>query len=115
MSRVDVTRAALGGMLVARPYDVLVAVRTPSDPMAVAYTRVLGARHLAQALLALWRSGPGLRYGAAAVDGLHALSAIALAARSRRHRRGLVANAATAGVFALADVAAAGAVRGDTR
>jgi len=115
MRTVDFTRAAFGVTLAARPREVLVAVGTRSDRLAVVYTRVLGIRHLAQALLTLWRSGSALRYGAAAVDGLHALSALALAATSERHRRALIANAATAGMFALGDVAAAGTVRGDTR
>lgn len=103
----DVTRAAFGGWLLARPRDGLTAARVPAELRAVVYTRVLGARHLAQALLAPRLPGRRWRYGAGAVDGLHAVSGLALAARSNRHRRGLVVNAATAGAFVLADVAAA--------
>ena len=107
MSVLDVTRAAFGGWLIARPRDALTAVRVTAELRAVVYTRVLGARHLAQALLASRLAGRRWRYGAAAVDGLHAVSSLTLAAHSNRHRPGLAANAVTAGAFVLADVASA--------
>lgn len=64
--------------------------------------RILGLRHLAEALI-LGR-GRGRRWTAigVAIDGTHALTAFAFAVANRRYRRLALTNGVTAGCFALA-------------
>jgi hypothetical protein len=97
-------RAAWGGVLLGAPGSVL-SITTRSDPafLVTARTvlRVLGARHIAQAAVqARWPRPPVLAL-AAAVDGLHAASGIALAATDPRWRRSALFDAAVALAFAL--------------
>ncbi|MCE3553674.1 hypothetical protein LWC33_19725 [Pseudonocardia sp. RS11V-5] len=96
----DVTRGAWGLISLLSPEAVVGVLHTPATPRARAVVRVLGARHLVQlAAVRLVGTRTG-RAGGAVVDGLHALSCLALAAGSPTWRRGACADAVVAGVFA---------------
>jgi len=94
-------RVAFGLALIARPEIAVGAAGAPLDhPTAVA-ARVLGARHLAQALLL---RGERWRRAGAAVDGLHTASMLGLALVDERHRRVCLTNAGTAAALSLASL-----------
>jgi hypothetical protein len=97
---VDLTRGAWGLISLLSPEAVVGVLRAPSTPRARAVVRVLGARHLTQLAAARVVPTRGCRAGGALVDGLHALSCLALAAVSPTWRRGACADAVVAGVFA---------------
>jgi hypothetical protein len=61
--------------------------------------RVLGVRHLAEALLE-WRGRPDRVRTAALVDTIHAVSIVGFALVARSHRRVALADATVAGSFA---------------
>jgi hypothetical protein len=92
-------RGAYGTALLLAPARVLAAYGAPADreaPRAVA--RVLGARHVAQALAT--DGGRFVRLGAA-VDALHAATMFGLAATSDGYRRPALIDGAIASTFAL--------------
>ena len=66
------------------------------DRLAVAVTRALGVRHLAQVSACLAFPGRRVWLGGAAVDGLHALSMLGLAVVDRRRRVSALADAVVA-------------------
>lgn len=85
--------------------------RSPRLPLS-RVARVLGARHLAQALVcAAWPRRGVLRAGVA-VDGLHAASMAALALASPRWRRAALAETCLAVMFAALGARAAAEVAG---
>jgi hypothetical protein len=88
-------RAAYGAGLVAAP------VR---DRAVRRFCRILGVRHLLQAVAAAVRPSPAERLTGVAVDLAHCASAAGLSYAVRRHRRLLRANAAVAAGFALAGI-----------
>ena len=96
-------RIGWGAALIAAPRPLLrglARVDDPADRVAVAVLRVLGARHVAQAVVeALWPQ-PVVRYLGTAVDGLHALTAVGLAVLNPRWRRGALTDTAIAASFA---------------
>lgn len=63
-------------------------------------TRVLGARHLVQALVQAGGSDAVVRAGAAG-DGVHAVTMLALAAASPRHRAAALVSAAVASTLGV--------------
>jgi hypothetical protein len=95
-------RASYGGALLAVPVPVLTAV-TGAVPTQRArrVTRLLGARHLAQAAISAGAGRQALTLGAVA-DGLHAASMLILAASDQRLRRAELADAAIACLLAAA-------------
>jgi hypothetical protein len=86
-------RAAWGGLLVAAPHRLLEAggVDTPGVRGAA---RVLGGRHLAEALILTRATDSRPRRWISVVDGLHAASMLAVAAVSPRLRRDALTSAA---------------------
>lgn len=100
MSRVAVLRGAYGALLLVAPDAYAGAVQGQSLRGAARTTaRVLGARHLVEALaLARGTRWPRL---AAAVDATHAASMVGAAALRRPDRRVALADAAVAGSLAL--------------
>lgn len=104
-------RAAFGVLLIGAPRPALeiVSVRPPSAP-AVAFVRLLGARHLAQGA---WLGGRGRRahLAGAGIDGVHAVTALGLAAARRRRRRALLLNALAASLLAAEGLRAGAASR----
>ena len=93
-------RACYGAALLCAPGLALglFAGQAPSR-RARAVTRILGARHLAQAVLTLWRPRPAVFLAGAGVDACHAASMLALAVADPRMRRAGVADAVTAAAF----------------
>jgi hypothetical protein len=92
-------RSGYGWLLACVPQRML-EVGTPQTPgrPAVTVTRVLGARHLLQAMATAWAEAAGLPPGpvllaGAAVDATHAASMIGLAVISRPLRRAALADA----------------------
>jgi hypothetical protein len=88
--------AGWGAALLIDPRRVLRA--TGADPElagAVGAARVLGARHLLQAAVLAARPGPTARW-AAAIDGLHVCSMLALAVVAPSYRRPALASAQVA-------------------
>lgn len=107
--------AAWGAALLAAPGRLVAAAHGgPPPPRSTGVARVLGARQLAQGALTALTAGPRVTGGAAAVEGLHGTSMVALAAASSRYRRLALVSAAVAATEALAGgwLARAGARRG---
>ena len=102
-----VVRAAAGAALLLAPDATLTMLAGASpDERARWFARVLGTRHLLQAIL-LWRvpTTPAVRLGAA-VDAVHAAASLGLL-RDPRHRRLAQVNCLTACGFAIAGLAIA--------
>ena len=101
MRTIDLVRAWLGLVELTAPTAVLGVVGTdPTNRTSLAVVRLLGARHLGQAVITAARPTPGTRRVGAAVDASHAASMLALAAASRAHRRAALCSAATATALA---------------
>jgi CHASE2 domain-containing sensor protein len=81
--------------LVCRPFS-----GGPVDRPSRVFARVLGARQVVEALVLRRHRRRNWVLGGAAVDGMHALTMLGVAARDRRHRRLALANAAVAAGFA---------------
>jgi len=93
-------RACYGVMLLCAP-GVALSLSTGCAPSqrARVVARILGARHLAQAVLTLWRPRPAVLLAGAGVDACHAASMLALALADPRMRRAGIADAAIAVAF----------------
>jgi hypothetical protein len=85
----------------------------PGDELAVGVARVLGVRHLTQALLLRVRPGRNADRVSASVDALHAASMVVLAAGSPSYRRPAATSACVALAFTACTVA--GLRRGGAR
>jgi len=96
-------RIGWGAALVVAPRPLLLGLAradAPADPVAAAVLRVLGVRHIGQAVVEVLGPQPVVRYLGAAVDGLHALTAVGLAVIDPRWRRGALTDTAIAAFFA---------------
>ncbi|HEY2308589.1 MAG TPA: hypothetical protein VGI05_22190 [Streptosporangiaceae bacterium] len=93
-------RACYGAALLCAP-GVALGLATGQAPSqrARAVARILGARHLAQAVLTLWRPRPAVLLTGAGIDACHSASMLALAVADPRMRRAGIADAATAAAF----------------
>jgi hypothetical protein len=101
MRTIDLARASLGLVELVAPTAALrVGGSGDADPRSVAVARVLGARHLLQAVITAARPTRGTRRLGVAVDAAHGASMLALAAVSRPHRRAALCSAATATALA---------------
>ncbi len=97
-----VARAAYGLLLLLVP-DAVVRLAS-SEPMYLTPTvvgRILGLRHLVQALTIERIETRNLLLAGTAIDVAHALSMLALAALNRNHRRLAALDAALAGGLAV--------------
>lgn len=101
-------RAGYGAVQLATPaYSAEQRLGGPLDRATQRVVRVLGARQVTQAGLTLvFPAEPVLGLGVA-VDALHALSMVALAAATPRWRRPALVSGLTAAAFAAAGVLAA--------
>jgi hypothetical protein len=99
-------RACYGAALLAVP-GVALGLATGQAPSnrERAVVRILGARHLAQAALTLWRPRRGVLAAGAGIDGCHAASMLALAVARPGLRRAGLADAVAAGAFTAAGAA----------
>jgi hypothetical protein len=100
---VSAARACYGVALLAGPGPALrLATGRAPGRRACTVTRVLGARHLAQAVLTAWRPRAGVFAAGAGVDLCHAASMLAVAAADPALRRAGLADAVVATAFATA-------------
>jgi hypothetical protein len=104
MRPLEVVRAAYGAAELLAPGAVegLLLGRRP-DERARRVIRLLGARHLVQAI-ATARGGPALHRLGGGVDAIHAATMAVLAAADRRRRHPAALNAAIALVFAAGEL-----------
>ena len=101
---VDVARLGLGVAALGRP-DFFLRLIPGSDGAGEQVTvRVLGARYLVQSGAGLAFGRPWVRDADAAIDLVHAVSMVALAAVAPTYRRIALLSAATALGFAAADM-----------
>lgn len=99
--RIELVRAAWGAVLLAAPAGVLNHIHgVQVDHKAVVVTRILGARHLAQAALSGVDPGPEVLAAGVWVDGVHSLTAFGLAAVDRCRARGGVTDGVVAALWA---------------
>lgn len=120
---IELIRAGWGGVLLAAPAEVLSHIHgVRVDRKAIVVTRILGARHLAQAALSGVDPGPEVLAAGVWVDTVHSATALGLALVDRRRARGGVADAVVAASWAglgwrhlRAGRARTGAVRGRDR
>jgi len=96
---IAIVRAAYGVALVTSPRAMLTISggRSAADDGAVAVARILGARHLLQALVQ--RRGAFPRLGAL-IDAIHAASMFALASASDAYRKPALSDGAIAATLA---------------
>lgn len=104
----EVARAAWGLTAVVAPALLVRGVGgVPPDRRAVVVTRVLGVRHLVQAVVSFLSPGPAVLAVGAWVDGAHSLSALGLALVDRPRARVALTDAAIAAAWGLASRRAA--------
>lgn len=100
MRAADLVRLGYGACLVVRPQAVarrLAGVEL--DQRARLVARVLGLRHVAQAVVAVRGARPGAREVGRRVDGVHALTMLVLAAWAPGRQRVALADATVAALF----------------
>lgn len=98
---IELIRAGWGGVLLAAPAEVLGHIHgVRVDRRAVVVTRILGARHLVQALLSGVDPGPEVLAAGVWVDTVHSATALGLAVVDRRRARGGVTDALVAASWA---------------
>lgn len=98
---IELIRAGWGAVLLAAPAEVLSHLQgVQVDREAIVVTRILGARHLAQALLSGVDPGPEVLAAGVWVDTVHSATALGLAAIDRRRARGGVTDAVVAASWA---------------
>jgi hypothetical protein len=101
-------RACYGAALLSAPGLALgLCTGEASSQRARAVVRILGARHLAQAVLTLWQPRRKVLAAGAGIDGCHAASMLALAAADPGLRRAGLADAVAATAFTAAGAGAA--------
>ncbi|MBT2566386.1 hypothetical protein J7I84_07765 [Arthrobacter sp. ISL-85] len=109
MRALETTRAAYGLCQMSFPAPFFrLAIGHQPDARVRVVMRILGARHLLQALII--RAAPtsgALHVGGGVVDSLHSASMVALAIADRRRRRAAALDAVIAGLFAGMEFAAA--------
>ncbi|OBG65572.1 MULTISPECIES: hypothetical protein [unclassified Mycobacterium] len=98
---IEVLRAGWGTVLLAAPSEVLDHIHgVQVDRKALVVTRILGGRHIVQALLSGINPGPEVLAAGVWVDTVHSATALGLAAVDRRRARGGVTDAAVAASWA---------------
>lgn len=100
--RLEVVRGAWGLAMLIAPERAMSAVGTGGDRTMVVVGRILGARHLTQAVLSGVRPSPETLAMGVWVDAVHALSALALAAVSPSRTAAGLADAVAATGWAVA-------------
>jgi hypothetical protein len=107
-----IARTLLGFVLLLRPKWILAVVGERTPPRRwVLLARILGVRHLAEAVVVNARPLPALAALGAAVDAIHGCTAAACGFLDRPRRRLCWSNSALAAVFALAGARHARALR----
>jgi len=95
-------RLAYGTALLASPARIVRAYGgDPDDDATTLVARILGARHVLQAVVTGSHPGPIRRYGGAVVDALHALSMFTLATMDSDHARPALFDGSLAAAFCI--------------
>lgn len=97
---IEFARAGWGTVLLIAPRTVLARAGLRTDRNALVVTRILGARHLAQATLSGANPTPEILAAGVWVDGVHSLTALGLAVVDRSRARAGVADAVVAALWA---------------
>ncbi|APE15844.1 hypothetical protein BOH72_12065 [Mycobacterium sp. WY10] len=98
---IELSRAGWGFALLVAPRPVMEHVhRVEVDSKSVVVARILGARHLTQALLSGWRPSPEVLAMGVWVDAVHAMTALGLAVVDRARARAGLTDVAAAIVWA---------------
>jgi hypothetical protein len=97
-------RVAVGAALLTFPRAITDALVPEADAADRVLARLLGARHLLQAVVTAARPTPVVLVAGAATDALHGTTALTYAAVSPEHRRAALLSASVAFAFAVADV-----------
>lgn len=100
--RIELLRGGWGLALLVSPQRVLHATGVRVDARSVLVGRILGARHLTQAVLSGMRPSPEVVAMGVWVDGVHAITALGLALADRERLRPGLLDAAVATVWASA-------------
>lgn len=104
MIRSELPLKALSGVRLALAgFDALASART-GDRLERSMLEILAGRQVIQLGLTIFKPSRRLVAAGAAVDALHSLSMVGLAAASPAHRRGALEDAAVAGALAMAGV-----------
>ncbi|WP_427171834.1 hypothetical protein [Arthrobacter sp. 92] len=113
MRAMEATRAAYGLCQLAFPSMIFrLALGHQPDRRVRAVVRILGARHLLQALvISAAPASRALHLGSGVVDSLHSASMVGLAVTDRRRRRGAALDAVVAGLFAGTEFAFGNRIR----
>lgn len=99
---IELIRAGWGAVLLAGPGEVLEHIHgVRADRKALIVTRILGARHLTQALLSGVNPGPEVLAAGVWVDTVHSATALGLALVDRHRARGGVTDAIVAASWAV--------------
>ena len=99
MMRLTIFRAVYGVFLLVASNTIVEIVTGERSRMAVTVGRLIGTRHVIQALALSQTRSEDWKAVGIATDILHALSMVAVAALSERYRRLAVLAAAAAGVW----------------
>jgi uncharacterized membrane protein len=103
MKLLEVFRAAYGVTEICAPrWGVGMLLGRAPDRKTAAVIRVLGARHLIQALMTHRKGQSAHRIGGT-VDLLHAASMVGIAVRYKKHRSPALLSAAIAAVFGVGE------------
>lgn len=98
---IELIRTGWGVLLLAAPNEVLDRIHgVQVDRKALVVTRILGARHLTQALLSGVNPSPEVLAAGVWVDTVHSATALGLAVVDRRRARGGVTDAVVAASWA---------------
>jgi hypothetical protein len=107
-SALPALRGVYGGvLLLASDRMIRLGTGRPAEPRTRLVVRLLGVRHVAQAVVTGVRPGPLPIALGAEVDVVHAASMLGVAAVARSQRRSGVVDAAVASAFAVAGAAVA--------
>lgn len=99
---IEIVRSLWGTLLLAAPREVLSRLHgVDVDRKAVVVTRILGARHLAQAMFSGIRPGPEVIAAGVWVDAVHSITAVGLAVVNPHRARGGITDAIVAAAWAL--------------
>lgn len=98
---IEVLRAGWGAALLTAPSQVLDHIHgVQVDRKALVVTRILGGRHLGQALLSGIDPGPEVLAAGVWVDTVHSITALGLAVLDQRRARGGLTDAVVAASWA---------------
>jgi hypothetical protein len=103
MRRLAVVRALYGALLVVASGPIVERVAGERSSRTVAVGRILGARHVLQALTVGRTHTDGWRTAGTCIDVLHALSMVFFAGYSENYRRLAALDAVVASAWAASD------------